>query len=97
MDQKEAMEDLEIRKRRLLYQANHRGSYEADLLIGRFVKHHISDMSVEELTILEHIMSFEDADLTLWLTGFKAIPTELNIPMMHHMCQFAKDIHSKTE
>jgi len=48
MDQKEAMEDLEIRKRRLLYQANHRGSYEADLLIGRFVKYHISDMSEEE-------------------------------------------------
>ncbi|CAI3928801.1 Succinate dehydrogenase flavin-adding protein [Commensalibacter communis] len=96
MDQKETMTDLEIRKRRLIYQGNYRGSYEADLLIGRFVKQHIAVMDERELNELEHIMSLDDTDLTLWLTGAKEIPSELlGIPMFHKMREFAKIIHSK--
>ncbi|CAI3934649.1 MULTISPECIES: FAD assembly factor SdhE [Commensalibacter] len=95
MDQKENMMDLEIRKRRVLYQANHRGTYEADLMIGRFASEYVPAMDEQELDVLEHIMSFDDADLTLWLTGFKEIPTSLNSPMIQKMCDFAKTIHSK--
>lgn len=95
MDQKENMTDLEIRKRRILYQANHRGTYEADLMIGRFADEYVNGMDVQELDMLEHIMSFDDADLTLWLTGFKEIPVLLNNPMMQQMCDFAKTIHLK--
>lgn len=95
MDQKENMTDLEIRKRRILYQANHRGTYEADLMIGRFADEYVNGMDLQELDMLEHIMSFDDADLTLWLTGFKEIPASLNNPMMQKMCDFAKTIHLK--
>lgn len=95
MDQKENMTDLEIRKRRILYQANHRGTYEADLMIGKFANEYVPTMDAQELDVLEHIMSFDDADLTLWLTGFKEIPSSLNNPMMEKMCDFAKTIHLK--
>lgn len=95
MDQKENMTDLEIRKRRILYQANHRGTYEADLMIGYFAKEYVPTMTIQELDVLEHIMSFDDADLTLWLTRFKEIPASLDTPMMQKMCDFAKTIHLK--
>lgn len=95
MDQKENMTDLEIRKRRILYQANHRGSYEADLMIGCFANEYVPAMNTQELDVLEHIMSFADADLTLWLTGFKEIPASLNNSMMQKMCDYAKTIHLK--
>ncbi|MDI2090478.1 succinate dehydrogenase assembly factor 2 [Commensalibacter oyaizuii] len=88
------MSPLEIRKRRILYQANHRGTFEADLLIGSFAKYYIDHMNEQDLDELERIMTFEDADLTLWLTGFKSIPADVNSPMVQQMVQFAKTIHS---
>ncbi|CAK7192623.1 hypothetical protein COMNV_00828 [Commensalibacter sp. Nvir] len=70
--------NLEIRKRRLLYQANHRGTYEADLLVGRYVSYYLESMNAEQLDELERILLLDDVDLTSWLTGAKPIPKHLD-------------------
>ncbi|MBY0264226.1 MAG: succinate dehydrogenase assembly factor 2 [Holosporales bacterium] len=51
---------LSLRHKRLLYQATHRGTKEADLLLGGYVKHHILNLSEEELEALEVLLNLDD-------------------------------------
>ena len=80
---------LEIRRKRLLYRANHRGTYENDLMIGGFVKTRIATMTVAELDEIEAVMEFPDAELADWLTGRKPIPAHADSPMLQRIRQAA--------
>jgi antitoxin CptB len=76
---------LDNRRRRLIFRAQHRGTYENDLLIGDFVKAQIAAMTAAELDDLEAIMEFPDTELADWLTGRKPIPTHANSPMLQRI------------
>jgi antitoxin CptB len=73
---------LDIRRRRLLFRANHRGSHETDLLLGGFVAPRIGTMSETDMDALEEVMELQDADLADWLTGRFPIPAHVDTPMM---------------
>jgi len=66
----------EPRRRRLLFQATHRGTHENDLLIGGYVARHIDAMADAELDALEALLDLPDPDLADWLTGRRSIPPE---------------------
>ena len=53
------MENIEIFKKRLCYQSQHRGTREMDLLLGGF-SHAIDTLSLEELKQFEILLSFPD-------------------------------------
>lgn len=76
---------LDTRRRRLIYRARHRGTYENDLLIGDFVTARIADMSEAELDELEAVMEFPDAELADWLTGRRPIPPHADSPMLRRI------------
>ena len=57
------MEDLELLRKRLLYQSQHRGMREMDLLVGHFAERHISSMNEEELKQFESLLALSDDDL----------------------------------
>ncbi|MDE8349605.1 MAG: succinate dehydrogenase assembly factor 2 [Acidocella sp.] len=76
---------LDNRRRRLIFRAQHRGTYENDLLIGDFVKARIADMTESELDEIEQVMEFPDAELADWLTGRKPIPTHADTPMLRRI------------
>jgi len=76
---------LDNRRRRLIFRAQHRGTYENDLLIGDFVKAQIAAMTNAELDDLETVMEFPDAELADWLTGRKPIPPHANSPMLRRI------------
>ena len=80
---------LETRRKRLLYRANHRGTYENDLMIGGFVKARIATMTEGELDEIEAVMEFPDAELADWLTGRKPIPPHADSPMLQRIRQAA--------
>jgi antitoxin CptB len=62
-------EDLDPRRKRILFRAWHRGMREMDLLMGRFVESRIATMSENELTETEALIDVLDRDLLAWLTG----------------------------
>jgi antitoxin CptB len=72
----------DARRRRLLYRATHRGTYENDILLGGFVQRHIDDMDESDLTALEALLEVPENELGDWLTGRLAIPPELDMPML---------------
>jgi antitoxin CptB len=85
------MTDLAPRRRRLIFRAQHRGTYENDLLIGDFVKANIAVMSDAELDDVEAILEFPDAELADWLTGRAPIPEDADTSMMRRIRQAALD------
>ena len=73
------------RRRRLLFRATHRGTYENDILLGGFVQRHIDALSESELAALEAVLELPDNDLADWLTGRMPIPPEADTPMLRRI------------
>jgi antitoxin CptB len=76
---------LDPRRRRLVFRAHHRGTKEADLMIGGFVARSVAAMSEAELAALEAVLELPDVDLTDWLTGRVPVPPEHLTPLMQRM------------
>jgi antitoxin CptB len=73
--QKDAGEDIAIRRRRLRYRAWHRGTKEMDLVLGPFADAHLDGFDGPELDRLETLMDEEDTDLLKWVMGQEPVPT----------------------
>ena len=78
-------EELSPRRRRLVFRAYHRGTKEADLMVGRFVDRHITAFTDAEMDDLEAVLDYQDPDLTDWLTGRLPIPASHATPMLARM------------
>jgi antitoxin CptB len=76
---------LDVRRRRLLYRATHRGTYENDIVIGGFVRRYIGGMGESELVALEALLELPENDLADWLTGRLPIPVEADTPMLRRI------------
>jgi antitoxin CptB len=73
---------LDPRRRRLRYRAWHRGTKEADLIVGGFVDRHIAALTESELDELEAVLELPDVDLADWLSGRRPVPEEARTPML---------------
>jgi antitoxin CptB len=80
----------DLRRRRLLYRATHRGTFENDLMIGGFVRAHLDTLTEPDLDALEVVMEMPDTILADWLTGREPIPAQEATPMLHRMRDFLK-------
>jgi len=76
---------LDARRRRLLFRATHRGTYENDILLGGFVRAHLAAFSESELDLLEELLELPDNDLADWLTGRRPIPVEVDTPLLRRI------------
>jgi len=72
----------DIRRRRLLFRATHRGTFENDLMIGGFVRANLCSLTDGDLDALEALLETSDVDLADWLTGRRPIPQEAATPML---------------
>ncbi|WP_370647490.1 succinate dehydrogenase assembly factor 2 [Polymorphobacter sp. PAMC 29334] len=70
-----AMNDLEFRQRRLAFRAWHRGTREADLMIGGFADRHAASWGIAEIDWFEALLEEQDVDIMAWAIG-KAVPPE---------------------
>lgn len=84
-DENDSSPDLDPRRRRLRFRAWHRGTKEADLMIGTFVARHIASFTEAELDELEQLLELPDVDLADWLSGRRPIPPEVETPMLTRM------------
>ena len=74
----------DARRRRALFRATHRGTQEADRLVGGYVARHIDRLGDAELTALEALLILPDPDLSDWLTGRRPLPDDA-APLLHAM------------
>jgi antitoxin CptB len=66
------MDGLEIRRRRALYRANHRGTKELDLILGRYANERVPGMNEVQLLAFEQFLALPDTDIDQWIRGFAA-------------------------
>ena len=76
---------LDVRRRRLLFRATHRGTHEADLLVGGFVASRLARFTNAELDALEALLELPDLELADWLTGRVPIPAEADCALLRQM------------
>ena len=81
----------ETLKKRLYYISTHRGTKEADLLLGGFVHTQLEKMNLLELKQLEHILSYSDILLMSWIEEKKNLPKEMATPIMHRLIAFSTE------
>lgn len=65
-------EDLEMRRRRALWRAAHRGTKELDVLIGGYANVHVPNMADDQLAQFELLLEVPEPALQHWLLAPKA-------------------------
>ena len=60
-------EDDEVRRRRVLWRASHRGTKEMDVVLGRYADSHVPAMTGAELDAFEEFLALSDVDLYRWV------------------------------
>jgi antitoxin CptB len=81
----------DIRRRRLMFRAAHRGTFENDLMVGGFVRVHLAILTEADIDALEAVMEMPDTVLADWLTGRVPIPPEEETPMLRRMRDYIRD------
>ncbi|HTK84533.1 MAG TPA: succinate dehydrogenase assembly factor 2 [Patescibacteria group bacterium] len=79
------LEDIDKRRKRLIYRSWHRGTREMDLILGRFADKHIGAFSESELDQYETILTCSDPDLYGWVTGREAPPANIRTPVLERL------------
>ena len=75
----------DTRLKRLRFRAWHRGTKEADLLIGGFFDRFSTDWSEDQIAWYEALMDEEDVEIMGWAIGTIAIPERWQGPLMERM------------
>ena len=56
-------ETAEVRRKRLIFRSWHRGTREADLLLGRFADQYLERFSAAELDLYEELIGYSDPEI----------------------------------
>ena len=68
--------ELEYRRKRLRFRAWHRGTKEADLLLGPFADARLDSLDEEGLARFEALLARHDPEIMDWVTGAAAPPDD---------------------
>lgn len=77
--------DCETRLKRLFFRAWHRGTKEADLLIGGYFDTYSADWTAEQILWFEALLDEEDVEIMAWAIGTMPVPESYQGPMMDAM------------
>ncbi len=70
-------ENIENRRKKLIFRSGHRGTKEMDLIMGSFAQQHVPGFSEGELALYEDILQISDPDLYDWITGKQQAPANV--------------------
>lgn len=77
--------DRETRLKRLRFRAWHRGTREADYLVGGFFDARSAEWTDAELDWFETFIEEQDVDIMAWAMGTAAVPERFQSAMMEDL------------
>ena len=77
--------DRDTRLKRLRFRAWHRGTKEADLMIGGFFDAHAPAGTRRSIDWFEALLEEQDVDIMAWAMGAQAVPARWDGPMMRDL------------
>jgi antitoxin CptB len=90
-------EALDTLRRKLRFRAWHRGTCEADLLIGSFADRHLAEFSAGELHEFECLLDESDPQIDDWMSGRQPVPRERDNAVMALLIHFYAALARKSE
>ena len=82
------MDELTVIRRKLRFRAWHRGTREADLIMGQFADAHIESMDRQALNWSSALLEAEDLDVYNWVIGKEAVPAEYDNELTAQLLAF---------
>ncbi len=77
--------ELAVRRKRLRFRAWHRGTREADFIIGNFVDRHVDAWQDSEIAWFERLLEETDRDILSWIFRRAAVPAAFDTPILSAM------------
>ncbi len=68
--------------KRLAWRAHHRGTKEADMLVGGFFDAHHASWSPDDRALFEEMLGEQDVDIMAWVHGTADAPERFAGPMI---------------
>ncbi len=65
---------MDVRRKRILYRATHRGTKESDAVVGGYFRQNVADLPDELLDEADELLDVADADLMDWFMGRAPVP-----------------------
>ena len=81
---------LQVGRKPLRYRSWHRGTREADMLLGRFADAHLAAMDEAQLGRFAALLDVSDPDLVDWLTGRLPRPAGHDNDVAVLLCRFTE-------
>ena len=78
----------DIRRKRLLFRSWHRGTREADLILGSFAEAYLAGFDEEQARRYESLLACPDAELFDWIAGRTAPPPEYDTEVTRLLLAF---------
>lgn len=82
MSTEETLEDIDTKRKRLIFRSWHRGTREMDLILGSFADLYVPEFSAQDLTLYDEILHHSDPDLYNWISGKEDTPANYRNPVM---------------
>ena len=84
----ELMDELEKMRRKLKFRAWHRGTREADLIMGQFADANLDTMGQDDLDQFDALLEAQDLDVYNWIIGKEPVPPEFDNDVMKQLLMF---------
>lgn len=88
------LEELDKRRKRLIFRSWHRGTREMDLIMGTFADKHVPGMEQAELDLYEELLHTPDPDVYDWISGQKTPPANLMTSVLEKLLTHDYASHS---
>ena len=81
-------ETLEIRRKRLMYRSQHRGTKELDLVLGRFAAARLDTLNAGQIDRFEALLEAPSPLVYAWVIGQDAPPPDMDTDILHLLREF---------
>ena len=81
------LDDIDVRRKRLIFRSWHRGTKEMDMLLGQFADAHLHHFTAQQLDQYERILKNSDPDLYNWISGNEPLPPAESSAVMTQLFQ----------
>ncbi len=82
--------NLDVRRRKILFRAWHRGIREMDIVLGQFADDQLEKLTDDEMREFETVLEINDRDLLQWVTGEKPVPADIDTPFFRRLSDYGK-------
>ena len=88
-------DQVDIRRKRLLFRCWHRGTQESDLILGPFAQTYLAAFNADQLDRFEALLDCADPDLFDWILVGLPPPREYDDDVMGLIRAFSAQRHSR--